>query len=111
MANRERNIRFHFRATPHESECIREKMALAGIRNTGAYFRKMAIDGYVINLDLSEVQELSRLLQRYGGNLNQIAKRVNETSRIYAEDISDMQQQQEELLESFQTLLETLSAL
>ena len=111
MVKRERNIHMHLLVSASERDLIREKMAQFGTKNMGAYLRKMAIDGFIINLEVKEVQELSSLLRRYNANLNQIAKRVNETSRIYDADISDIQEQQGDLLRQFQSVLEKLSAL
>lgn len=62
---------------PGDKEKIRKRMAEAGIRNMSAYIRKMAIDGYVIKLDLSDVKEVSRLLRINANNINQYAKRAN----------------------------------
>ena len=61
---------------PGDKEKIRKRMAEAGIRNMSAYIRKMAIDGYVIKLDLSDVKEVSRLLRINANNINQYAKRA-----------------------------------
>ena len=87
MAKRKREIVLRFRVTAEERGMIEEKMAQLGTENMAAYLRKMAIDGYIVKLDLPELKELVSLLRRSGSNLNQIAKRVNETSRIYAADI------------------------
>lgn len=87
MAKRKREIVLRFRVTAEERGMIEEKMAQLGTENMAAYLRKMAIDGYIVKLDLPELKELVSLLRRSGNNLNQIAKRVNETSRIYAADI------------------------
>lgn len=66
-------------------------MALAGIRNMSAYIRKMCIDGYVINLDLPELHECSRLLRSASNNLNQIARRVNSGGGYYPDEINAIQ--------------------
>jgi len=66
----------------HERDLIEQKMRQTGIQNMGAFLRKMAIDGYVVNLDLSDVRELISLLRNATNNLNQIAKRANETRNI-----------------------------
>ena len=76
-----------------------------------AYLRKMAIDGYVVKLDLPELRELVSLLRRSGNNLNQIAKRVNETSRIYAVDIECLLENQEKLWSMAKEILGRLSSL
>ena len=78
---------------PEDRELIKKKMEEAGIKNMSAYIRKMAIDGYVIRLDMSDVKEVSRLLRINANNINQYAKRANETGNIYLEDIRDIQQQ------------------
>ena len=82
MAKRKRNIVIRFRVTPEEREMIESKMAQFGTTNMAAYLRKISIDGYVVRLDLPELREMVSLLRRSSNNLNQIAKRVNETSRI-----------------------------
>ena len=87
---RTRNIHLHFCVNEEERELIRERMASIGVTSMGAYFRKMSIDGYIINLDLSDVREMVSLLRRCSNNLNQYAKRANETGSIYAADIEDL---------------------
>mgnify|MGYP000458959954 CR=1 FL=1 len=88
------SVREHWinvRVNPEELARIREKQKELGIRNTGAYMRKMAMDGYCVNLDLSDVAQVSTLLRRCSNNLNQYAKRANETGSIYRADIEDLQ--------------------
>ena len=63
-SNRKRDIHFHFAANEEEAAQIRQRMAATGVTSLGAYFRKMAIDGYHINIDLSDVQEMVKLLRR-----------------------------------------------
>lgn len=104
-----RNVQLKFRVTPSELIHIREKMEQAGIQRKGAYLRKMAMDGYVIRMDLSDVKELIRLMRINSNNLNQYAKKANETGSIYLEDIKDLKQQQEELWEKLGEILDRLS--
>lgn len=87
MPNRERPVQVKFRVTPDERQMIDRRMAQTGISNMAAYLRRMALNGYILKLDLPELREMVSLIRRYGNNLNQIAKRVNATSRIYADDI------------------------
>lgn len=96
---------------PEDRELIKKKMEEAGIKNMSAYIRKMAIDGYVIRLDMSDVKEGSRLLRINANNINQYAKRANETGNIYLEDIRDIQQQQEQLWELMKGILQRLSTI
>lgn len=106
-----REIMVKFRATPDEYDLICAKAKLAGIENLSAYIRKMAIDGYVIKLDLPELREMISLLRRSSNNLNQIARRVNSTDRIYAEDMEDMMCQQQELWQCANAILKKLATL
>ena len=87
------------RISPKDKERIRSKMEEAGVLNMSAYVRKMALDGICVKLDLQEVRQLIVLLQRCSNNLNQYAKRANETGSIYAADIEDLQTRLEEIWE------------
>ena len=109
IQNRTRTIRFCFRVTEHEKELITAKMEQAGIRNKEAYCRKMTIDGFVIKLNLSEIKELTRLLRSVSNNMNQIAKRANETRSIYETDILDLQKRYDELWEQANGILKGLA--
>ena len=106
-----RNTRVFMKCTPEEVERIEQKMQEVGIRNRSAYLRKMALDGYCVNLDFSDIRELVSLLRRCSNNLNQYAKKANETGRIYAEDIADLQKQQAELWEAMKEILARLAAI
>ena len=111
MANRKRNIMVRFRVTPEEKSMIEEKMMQVGTSNMEAYLRKMSIDGYILKLDLPELKEMISLLRRSSNNLNQIAKRMNQTGRLYGEDMEDILQNQERLWQAANTILARLSAL
>ena len=80
-----------------------------GTSNLSAYLRKMAIDGYVVNLDLPELRELVALLRRSSNNLNQLTRRVHETGRYYDADMEDLQQNYEKLWDVAQKLLSSLA--
>ena len=99
------------RVTPEEWDLIHERMREAGMTNTSAYIRKMALNGYVINVDLGDVKEVLRLLRINSNNLNQYAKRANETGSIYEEDIKDLQKGHQEILARMGEILERLSSI
>ena len=109
MAKRKRNIVIRFRVTPEEREMIESKMAQFGTSNMAAYLRKISIDGYVVRLDLPELREMVSLLRRSSNNLNQIAKRVNETSRIYDADIDCLRENQEKIWSAANGILTRLA--
>ena len=75
---------------PDEMEAIQERMAEAGISNMAAYMRKMALNGYVLHVDLEPVRELVSLQRRCSNNLNQVAIHAN-TYGIYPEEIKALQ--------------------
>ncbi len=106
-----RNKRIHFLVSADEEERISEKMVSLGIRNRNAYLRKMALDGYCINLELTEVKELVSLLRNCSNNLNQYAKRANETGRVYEVDIRDLQERMEDIWTVMKALLIRLSSI
>ena len=111
MANRNRPIQVKFRVTPEERKMIDRRMEQAGTNNMAAYLRKMAIDGYVVKLDLPERRDLISLLRRTSNNFNQIARRVNSTDRIYADDITEMKNLLEQIWEADNRILEKLAAI
>jgi hypothetical protein len=92
-----RSVHFHFRATEEEAALIRERMASLGVVSLGAYLRKSAIDNYHITLDLKDVREMVRLLKNATDNINQIAKRANETRSVYAADVDELRLRYDEL--------------
>ena len=107
--NRNRNVRFHVTATEEEAAAIRARMAGIGVTSMGAYARKMMIDGYQIILNLSDIKEMVTLLSRIGSNINQIAKRANETRSIYAADVEDLRQGYSEIWAAANKILTSLS--
>lgn len=109
MAKRDRDV--HFLASKEEVERIHQKMDELGIRSMGAYLRKMALDGYCINLNLQDVKEMVSLLRRCSNNLNQYAKRANETGSIYQADISDLQERLEEIWTDMKEVLVRLASI
>ena len=111
MAKRTRNVPVLFWVSRQEMELIRQKMAQFGTDNLSAYLRKMAIDGYVLQLDLPELKELVSLLRRSSNNLNQLTRRVHETGRFYDADLEDLRQGYERLWSAAGHVLSQLSKL
>ena len=107
--SRKRNIQIIFWVSEEEREQIQAKMDQVGTENLSAYLRKIAIDGYILKLDLPELREMISLLRRSSNNLNQIAKRLNETGRFYAADMEDILQRQEQLWQAANTILTRLA--
>ena len=109
--NRTRPIQLKVRVNQQEKEIIQQKMQQLGTNNMGAYLRKMAIDGYVLKVDMTEMKEMVSLLRRISSNVNQIAKRANETGRVYATDLEEIQNQQEQLWTAMRNVLQKFTAM
>ena len=108
---KERNQEIHVLFLPDEMERMKQKMAEVGIINRSAYVRKVALDAYSLNLVLTDMKEMVSLLRRCSNNLNQYAKRANETGSIYAEDIQDLQARQNEIWEIAKEILARLATI
>ena len=99
------------RFSPEEMRLVQEKMRQLGTSNFSAFMRKMAIDGYVVKLELPELRELVSLLRYSSNNLHQLTRRVHESGRIYDVDLEDIHRGQEQLWDAAQTILDKLSKL
>ena len=110
-AKRNRDVQLNFRVSPHELELIETKMAQVGTTNREAFLRKMAIDGYVVKLDLPELRELVSLLRYSSNHLNQLTKRVHETGRFYDADLEDILQKQDAIWAGVNEILSKFSQL
>ncbi|MDR0862289.1 MAG: plasmid mobilization relaxosome protein MobC [Oscillospiraceae bacterium] len=106
-----RNSNMHFRVTEQEREMIERRMAQSGIKSLRAYMLKMAVDGRVIHVELESVREMVRLLSNATNNINQIARRANETGSIYAADLDELRGRYDELWGQAKEILRKLAAI
>ena len=97
MANRKRNVQMKFWVTEEEKRLIEEKMAQLPTKRYGAYLRKMAIDGYIIQVDTTDIREMTKALGSIGRNINQIAKRVNAGGPAYQADMEEIRARLEQI--------------
>ena len=105
---RRRPIHLHVMVSEEELVLIQERMAEAGIQNMGAYMRKMALNGYVLHVDLADVRELVSLQRRCANNLNQVAIHAN-TYGIYPSEIAALQKDYADLWGPLSVLIKKLS--
>ena len=106
---RVRNTLLHVWLSPDERAKIQERMADVGIRNLSAYVRKMALNGYVLHVDLAPVKDIVSLQRRCANNLNQIAVRANVNGGVYPDEIKALQKDYANLWGPLSELLERLS--
>jgi len=104
-ANRERDIKITFYVKQRELEFIKKKMAIAKIKNMSGYIRKMACDGYILNVNFDDFKELFAKIGRISGNVNQIAKRVNSTNKLYQDDVDEIKSRMEDVWRLVNSLL------
>ena len=104
-----RSVPLQFYVTEEERRLIEQKMALMGTRNMSAYLRKMALDGYVVRMDLPELKELVSLMRYTSNNVNQMARRLNEGGQIYEVDVREVCQNQERLWAGLHEILDRMS--
>ena len=109
-ARRKRDKHLHVMVTANELAQIQNRMAEAGITNAGAYMRKMALNGYILHVDLAPVKELVSLQRRCANNLNQVAVHAN-TFGVYPEEIAGLQRDYEKLWSRVSDVLTELSVI
>jgi ethanolamine ammonia-lyase large subunit len=109
--NRKRDIFIRFMVDESERDMIYKRMEQTGINNLRAYLLKQAIDGEVVHIELESVKEMCRLLSNATNNLNQIARRINVTGSVYAEDIADIRTRYDELWVQAKIILKKISAM
>lgn len=107
---RKRRVKLMTRVTEEEYTQIQARMALVGTGNLSAFLRKLALDGRIVLLDMAEIKTLVSLLRRTGANVNQIAKRVNATSRVYENDLAEIQNRLGEVWLALDEVLRKLAA-
>ena len=108
MENRSRPKQMKFRVTENEKEIILNNSEKLGFKTFENYARKMLIDGYVINLKSADDKDLKHLMSevsRIGNNINQIAKGLNSTHRIYESDIKEIQSGQATMISLMRDLV------
>lgn len=108
---REKSKGIYIKVSPKEMQAIRERMESVGIQNMSAYMLKMAMNGFIVQLDMSDMKEVLRLMKINSNNLNQYAKKANETGSIYKEDIKELVGMHKELLQMLGEMLERLGSI
>ena len=97
MANRKRPIVLRCPVTAEERALIEQKMAQLPTQRIGAYLRKMAIDGYIIYTDLSNLKEMNKTLFSIGRNINQITKKLNAGGPAYQADMDEIRERLDQI--------------
>lgn len=107
----EKSKAIYIKVSPKEIQAICERMERVGIQNMSAYMLKMAMNGFIIQLDMSDMKEVLRLMKINSNNLNQYVKKANETESIYKEDIRELMGMHKELLQMLGEMLKRLGSI
>ena len=99
----------YFKVSEEDRKLIKQRMALMGVHNMSAYIRKMCIDGYIVQLQISELTECAKLLRYTSNNVNQIARRVNSGGGVYPDEVDEIAAKLTEANGLFGNILEKLS--
>ena len=108
MANRKRPIILRCPVTAEERALIEQKMAQLPTQRIGAYLRKMAIDGYIIYTDTTDIKAFTAELSAIGRNINQIAKKLNAGGSVYQADIEEIWERQDQIWQLQRRILSSL---
>jgi hypothetical protein len=108
MGKRTRDIPIKFYVTAEEKAALKKRMELIGLKNMSTFLRKLALDGYLLNVDMSCFDKALEDIHGVSKNINQIAKRINSTDNIYAEDMRQLKQKQEEIWQLLKSILSQL---
>ena len=109
MHNRKRPILIRFYVTPEELQMLEQKQEECRMTSREAMIRKLIFEGSILTLDIPEIRELSANLGRCAGSLNQIAKRVNITGRLYENDLKETKSNLNDMTEMIRMIYQQLT--
>lgn len=92
MTNRIRKHPVQIYLNDDEQYILDQKFRLSKMKSKSAFLRKLILYGFVYEVDYSHIREMNALLGNIGGNLNQIAKRINATNSVYQKDLEDIKE-------------------
>ena len=93
MANRTRNNGIYLMLSDDELEILNKKYELSGCKTLRQFIMKCILEKDIFVLDMKVFKDMSTNIGRITSNVNQIAKRVNQTGIIYKDDIQDMKKE------------------
>ena len=68
----------------------------------------MAIDGYILTMEIPELKEMISLMRYSSNNLNQIAKRANGAGEIIESELKEVRDSQEKIWNGLNRILKRL---
>ena len=92
MANRERKNELKIYLSDDEQYILEQKVKISGMKSKSTFLRHLILYGFVYDIDYSDLRDYNSTLGKIGGNLNQIAKRMNATGNVYAADVKEVKE-------------------
>ncbi len=74
-----------------------EERATSVMLKPGTFIKRMSLEGKIVYFDMREVSEVMRALRIIGANINQIAKKANETNTPNAADVEALRKEVDEI--------------
>lgn len=90
MHKRQRDILIRFFVTAEEKKEIRKRMILSKTSNMSVFLRKMAMDGYILNIDTTYQKQIFEEMHKIGVNVNQLVKLANTTGTATPQDVKEL---------------------
>ena len=106
-----RTNKISVRLSDGEYARMKTKMAEAGYTSMSRYMRKMMLDGYIVNIDTSDIRKMVYLVRMCSNNLNQYAKKANAFGTVYKDDIKDIQQRLDDIWEGTRGIIRKFASI
>ena len=87
-----RNKAIYIMTTEYEYARIKQQQEASGKYSLREYMIEMAINGYIIHVDYSNLKELASEINKIGVNINQIAHKVNSQDAVYQTDVDELRE-------------------
>ena len=103
--------RYVIRLTESEAKVLEKRFALSGMSSVSAYLRQQVVNGIYLEYDHEELKKIRQAVMSVANNINQIAHRVNSTSRIYKQELYELQKGVTEIWQQLQSIQSELQKL
>ena len=108
MANRSRKHPLQIYLSDKEYEILETKFKISGKLSMSGYIRQLILEGFVYEIDFSEIKRTNYLLSNATNNINQIAHKINSTNSIYHTDMEQIKKEQEKIWQLQRSILSSL---
>ena len=92
MSSKKRDKNLIFKVNEDEWNLIQKRLEVCEVSSMSKLFRHMMIHGIYLEFDHNEMKKIRQSVMSVANNVNQIAHRVNSTSRIYKQELYELQE-------------------